>query len=84
MRLNLDITSMDQMIELDRFDRTQIGTPNYLGIAYFWHYDFRHHLRDVSYSIRKKVHHALVKNNLALDEYSAEHLSIVERITKRH
>lgn len=62
-------------------DADFIGTPDYMGIAYFWHHDYRHYLRDCKNQIRQKVHKDFLKNHLILAGESEKHLEIIRRHT---
>jgi hypothetical protein len=64
-------------------DKSFIGTENYMGVAYFWHYDFRHFLRDATALQRKRVHDTFLKTGLSVDGYTAEHRTIVEKIVRK-
>jgi len=46
--------------KLLELDSSLIGTPDYMGLAYFWHYTYRHYLRDASPINRHKVHSAFI------------------------
>jgi hypothetical protein len=63
-------------------DASFIGTPDYMGIAYFWHYDFRHYLRDSSRYRRRLVHKHLIEAGLAPDGNTKEHESIITRYAR--
>jgi hypothetical protein len=68
--------------KLFNLDESFIGTPDYMGIAYFWHYDFRHHLRDSSRYRRRLVHKHLIESGLAPDGNTKEHEAIVTRYAR--
>jgi len=63
-------------------DRQYIGSSAYMGLAYFWNYDFRHYLRDASQHQRKLVHQQLLKANLSLNGSSAAHEQIISKVLK--
>ncbi len=63
--------------KLLELDASFVGTPDYMGIAYFWAHRYRHVLRDVSPARRRAVHAKLIKTGLAPDEESPEHDRIV-------
>ena len=63
-------------------DKSFIGTSDYMGCAYFWAYEYRHYLRDVSYAVRRKVHKQFLKCFLLVDGESDQHLEIIRKITK--
>lgn len=68
--------------KLDALDESFIGTKDYMGLAYFWNYEYRHSLRDCTLRNRIKIHDAFVKARLVINGESDEHLSIIKKITK--
>jgi len=68
----------DAYMALHAHDETQVGTPAYLGLAYFWAYEYRYPLRDVSYAARRRIHAAMLDAGLPLDRRSAAHARIIE------
>jgi len=82
MLLNLDTITTDAYLKLYDLDSKLVGTYNYLGIAYYWHYAFRHYLRDATPDKRKKVHNTFLVYNLKVDEVSQMHLELLEQIIK--
>ena len=58
-------------------DETLIGTADYMGLAFFWAYEYRHYLRDCTQPARCRVHDRLLADGLALDGESARHLQII-------
>jgi hypothetical protein len=63
-------------------DKSFIGTPDYQGHAYFWHYDFRHHLRDSSRYRRRLVHKHLIMAGLDPAGNTAQHEAIITRYAR--
>jgi hypothetical protein len=63
-------------------DNKLIGTPDYLGLAYFWNYEYRHYLRDASESQRKKVHQLFLKFNLPISGASKDHETLIRKVLK--
>jgi hypothetical protein len=64
-------------------DKSFIGTPDYMGIAYFWNYEYRHYLRDATRYRRRLVHKKLVEAGLDLVGYTPAHTAIVVRFAGR-
>lgn len=60
-------------------DRAFVGTPHYMGLAYFWHYDYRHYLRDAKPRKRVRIHNAFLDAGLGLGDSSAAHEAIIQR-----
>jgi hypothetical protein len=63
-------------------DRKLCGTPDYMGVAFFWHHEYRHWLRDCSELRRKIVHAKLLQSGLVVSGKSAEHLAIIKKFAK--
>ena len=65
-------------------DKTFIGdTDNYMGLSYFWNYEYRHYLRDASISQKKRVHKKWLQNGLDLSGVSQDHLNTTNQILKK-
>ena len=72
-------------------DKKRLGTAEYRGHAYFWHYEFRHQLRsfdpEPGYKIpwaavrqmRRTVHNQFRKHKMQLNGYSAQHSDIINK-----
>lgn len=63
-----------------KLDKTFVGTGNYLGLAYFWAYEYRHYLRDCTMAKRRKVHKKWLQSGLDLEGISDKHLSIIKHV----
>ena len=63
-------------------DKSFIGTPDYMGMAYFWHYDYRHYLRDSSPYRRRLVHKHLCAAGLDPVGNTPEHTAIITQYAK--
>ena len=63
-----------------KLDKTFVGTSNYLGLAYFWAYEYRHYLRDCTMAKRRKVHKKFMQADLELHGESEKHLDIIETV----
>ena len=75
--LNTETLTMKATHELLELDKTFIGTDDYMGMAYFWSYEYRHYMRPMTYAVNRRVHQALRAAGLAVDGDSAEHLAII-------
>lgn len=64
-------------------DAALVGTPDYMGIAYFWSMAYKHALRNASVKDRQRVHDAFLKSGLPLGGDSPEHEKIVISMTRR-
>jgi hypothetical protein len=72
----------DAYARLTSADKEWIGTPDYMGLAYFWAYAYRYPMRDTTASQRKRVHDAFLAAGLEADAESEAHAAIIERIVK--
>ena len=72
-------TTTEAFQKVHELDKSFIGTCNYMGLAYFWGYDYRHYLRDATPVARCVVHDAILRAGLPLDGESKQHLSIITR-----
>jgi hypothetical protein len=82
--INLNTISNQALVKIYDLDQSFINTNNYLGIACFWSYEYRHYLRDATIGQRKKVHKLFLKNNLVIDHATEKHLEIIKTITKQN
>ena len=73
---------MEGYTQVKKLDEEFVGTLNYMGLGWFWNYEYRHYLRDATFPQRKKVHKKFVKANLPTDGESPAHLSIIEKVLK--
>ena len=82
------MTTFDVLIT----DEARIGTPDYRGHAYFWHYAYRHYLRDLGgcpsgvtegrygfllRQLRTAVHRDLLRLGLPVVGESRDHETVV-------
>lgn len=81
--MNLDTLTLKAYQKIYELDEKFIGTENYMGIAYFWHYAFRHYLRDAADYQRVKVHKAFLDHNLNISDDTVLHLQIIKNIIKQ-
>jgi len=70
------------LLLLSKIDESLIGTDDYMGIAWFWNYEYRHVLRNLTFKKRRKCHNALLKAGLNVSEESPEHKIIINRYVK--
>lgn len=76
---NLPLT-FDAYAKLEDLDETLVGTRDYLGLAYFWAYEYKEYLRIATPKQRKLVHDRLLAAGLKLDAVSPKHESIVKKV----
>jgi len=64
-KLNLNVITFEAYRELDKLDKGFVGTPNYLGLAYFWPGGIvKFDLREASISERRRIHARLLKEGV--------------------
>ena len=67
-----------------RIDQAMIGTPDYMGIAYWWSEEYKHSLRGCTPKERKAAHDKLLAAGLPLDGVSDQDREIISRCTWRY
>jgi hypothetical protein len=72
-------TDFELFSKLYREDKYSVGTKHYIGLAYFWSYEYRHALRDCSNKKRKQVHNAFLRAGLNPSGDSEEHTEIIRK-----
>ena len=82
MNINLNTMPHEAYMLLWHSDKNFVGTQNYVGLAYYWNYDYRHYLRDASPYVKRKVHSMFIKHGLDLVGSTEKHLSIIRKYTK--
>lgn len=78
--LNTNALSSTATKLLLTLDAGFVGTDDYMGLAYFWAYEYRYPMRDVSYARRRRTHRALLAAGLAVDGESSAHAAIIARV----
>lgn len=63
-------------------DLALAGTPDYMGLAYWWADEYKHRLRDATNSQRRRAHHAILAAGLPLDGVSSAHAAIINRAVR--
>ena len=76
---NLPLT-FEAYVKLDALDKTLVGTPDYLGLAYFWDGEYKQYLRIATPKQRKLVHDRFLAAKLHLDGVSPQHEAIVKKV----
>ena len=81
--INMNTVGWNAMVALLDLDETFIGdAENYMGLSYFWHYEYRHYLRGASVSQNKRVHKKWLEAGLDLTGVSQDHLDIINQVLK--
>ena len=79
--INLNNITFKAFSDIYELDKRYVGTDDYLGVAYFWNYEYRHYLRDTTNHRRKRVHDLFLKEGLDVAGSSDRHLKIIQNIT---
>ncbi len=79
--LDLNHLTSNALSKLTALDESLIGTPDYMGIAYFWDMQYKFVMREVSIVDRRKVHQALLHAHLPVDGVSPQHAEIIAKMT---
>lgn len=77
--LPLTLRAFEALLTLDE---KLVGTPDYMGVAYWWNERSKYILRAASQVERKRAHDAILRAGLPLDGESDEHAEIVMRATR--
>jgi hypothetical protein len=80
--LNLNSITTNAFIKMHELDQKFIGSFDYIGLAYFWSYEYRHYLRDASIEERRLVHNNFLNHGLTLEDASEKHFTIIKKILK--
>ena len=75
--------SSNQAQHLLEMDEKLIGTSDYMGLAYFWNYEYRI-LRDATPTERRRLHDKLLALGRQLDGQSKVHESLISQMTALH
>jgi hypothetical protein len=82
MNINLNTISNAAFTKMYELDKQFVGTENYMGLAYYWNYEYRHYLRDAKPYIRMKVHNSFLIENLPIADATEKHFQIIKKHTK--
>lgn len=75
--LEYELTCLETYNLIRNIEKYNLGTTKYMGIGWFWNYEYRHYLRDSSYVTRQIIHDELVNYDLELDGISEKHHLII-------
>ena len=81
--LNLESLSGNAYLSIYKLDETYVGSTDYMGLAYFWHFDYRHFLRDTTTAKKRKVHNKFLESGIQIDGKSDAHLALIRSIVKQ-
>lgn len=74
--------SSEALIAIIELDRKFIGTENYMGLAFFWAYAYRHYLREAKPYQRRKVHAKILAAGLNPGGETPAHMDIITSTLK--
>lgn len=80
--MNLDKLTYKAYSKIYDLDKSFVGTVDYIGIAYYWAYEYRHYLRDATIYQRKKIHDTFLSENLEVYGESFLHFEIIKKYIK--
>jgi hypothetical protein len=86
--INLETLSWNATVALRELDEKFVGTPDYMGVAWFWHHEYRHYLRPNDEigagtpAKLRRVHKALLKAGLTLNGESDSHDRVIGRVLR--
>jgi hypothetical protein len=74
--------SGEVLTHLEFLDQNLIGKDEYMGLAYFWNYEYRHPMRDISSAMRRRVHRKFLHAKLPINDASPAHKEIIDAVIK--
>ncbi len=80
--ININKMTAEATQALYDLDNSFVGTENYMGLTYFWAYEYRHYLREASMPIRRKIHNTFLKLGMDVGGESLKHAQIISAATK--
>jgi hypothetical protein len=79
-KIDLNVVTFDAFCALNALDKTFVGTPNYMGVAFFWGHGVKHYLREASQAERRKIHKKWLAEGLDLHGESYRHHEIIRQV----
>lgn len=77
-KINLNTITFEAYSKLILLDKSFVGTPNYMGLAYFWNYEYRHYLRGMSMYRLRLVHKKGLAENVDFLEVGNRQWDIIK------
>ena len=78
--INLNVITDEATQSIYKLDQEFVGTPNYMGVAYFWSHEYKHYLRQATVSQRRRIHNKGLKNNVSFLVPNDEAWTIIKTI----
>ncbi len=75
--LNLNAITWPATQAVFNLDDSFVGTPDYMGVAYFWNHAYRHYLRDASIAQRRRIHNKMLACGLDVCGVSEMHAQVI-------
>lgn len=82
--IDLNVVTLEAFGKLNALDDTFIGTPNYMGVAYFWGHGVKHYLRGASQAQKRRVHKKWLEQGLDLYGDSDDHFRVIGEVMPRY
>jgi len=80
-KINLNTISIKAYGALNDVDKGFVGTPDYMGLAYFWGSNgCKHYLRDASIAQRKRIHRLWLEADLDLHGETLAHYAVIGQV----
>ena len=81
--INIETITFDAFCKLDKLDRSFVGTPDYMGLAYFWGCNgVKHYLREATIYQRKQIHKKWLEQGLPLGGESEAHYKTIKQVMR--
>ena len=82
-KIDLNVVTFNAFCALNELDKSFIGTPDYMGVAFFWGQKVKHYLRNASQAQRRKIHKKWLGEALDLEGYSNRHREIISEVMSK-
>lgn len=80
--INLNAISWGASSEIYKLDKKFIGTKDYMGVAYFWSHEYKHTLRDISITQRRRIHHKALKLGIDFTKVGVKQWELMSKVLK--
>ncbi len=78
VKMSITGPAFDMLVDIDS---KLIGSYHYMGLSFFWNYEYRHYLRDNS-KFWVDIHTDFLNEGLNVTEVSDKHLKIIKKYIK--
>ena len=82
--IDLNVVTSEAFGKLNALDATFVGTPNYMGVTYFWGQGPKHYLREASQAQRRRVHKKWLEQGLDLYGDTDDHFRVIGEVMPRY